>query len=128
MIGINGRGSFEKRGRVNVGVGYAISIQQVRNFLGTLKSGRILDHAGLGFVVSTARDGSVRISEISSKSDAYRQGLRYDSRILAATGLIGGGETSSVTFSTAGMAGSAMTFFCTFPGHSYVMKGKFSID
>ena len=51
-----------------------------------------------------------------------------DSRILAATGLIGGGETSSVTFSTAGMAASAMTFFCTFPGHSYVMKGKFSID
>ena len=51
-----------------------------------------------------------------------------DSRILAATGLIGGGESSSVTFSTAGMAGGAMTFFCTFPGHSYVMKGKFSIE
>ncbi len=28
LIGINGRGSFEKRGRVNVGVGYAISIGQ----------------------------------------------------------------------------------------------------
>ena len=28
LIGINGRGSFEKRGRVNVGVGYAISINQ----------------------------------------------------------------------------------------------------
>ena len=25
LIGINGRGSFEKRGRVNSGVGYAIS-------------------------------------------------------------------------------------------------------
>ena len=48
IIGINGRGSFEKRGRVNVGVGYAISINQIKNFLGYLKSGRIVDHATLG--------------------------------------------------------------------------------
>ena len=33
LIGINGRGSFEKRGRVNVGVGYAISINQIKHFL-----------------------------------------------------------------------------------------------
>jgi len=32
LIGINGRGSFEKRGRVNVGVGYAISINQIKHF------------------------------------------------------------------------------------------------
>ena len=30
LIGINGRGSFEKRGRVNVGVGYAISVNQAQ--------------------------------------------------------------------------------------------------
>ena len=48
LIGINGRGSFEKRGRVNVGVGYAISINQIKNFLGHLHSGRIVDHATLG--------------------------------------------------------------------------------
>jgi S1-C subfamily serine protease len=36
LIGINGRGSFEKRGRVNSGVGYAISINQIKNFLGQL--------------------------------------------------------------------------------------------
>src|SRR5947199_406932 len=34
LIGINGRGSFEKRGRVNSGVGYAISINQIKNFMG----------------------------------------------------------------------------------------------
>ena len=39
LIGINGRGSFEKRGRVNVGVGYAISINQIKNFLGRFESG-----------------------------------------------------------------------------------------
>ena len=37
LIGINGRGSFEKRGRVNVGVGYAISINQIKNFIGYLQ-------------------------------------------------------------------------------------------
>ena len=35
LIGVNGRGSFEKRGRVNVGVGYAISINQIKHFLVT---------------------------------------------------------------------------------------------
>ena len=49
LIGINGRCSFEKRGRVNVGVGYAISINQAQLFLGHLMSGRIVDHATLGF-------------------------------------------------------------------------------
>jgi serine protease Do len=48
LIGINGRGSFEKRGRVNVGAAYAISINQVKNFLGALRGGRIADHATLG--------------------------------------------------------------------------------
>ncbi len=51
VIGINGRCSFEKRGRVNVGVGYAISINQVKNFLGMLRSGRLVDHATLGATV-----------------------------------------------------------------------------
>ncbi|MDP6717739.1 MAG: trypsin-like peptidase domain-containing protein, partial [Pirellulaceae bacterium] len=37
LIGINGRGSFEKRGRVNVGLGYAISINQIKNFMGHLR-------------------------------------------------------------------------------------------
>ena len=45
LIGINGRASFEKRGRINVGAGYAISANQVQNFLGILKSGHLADHA-----------------------------------------------------------------------------------
>ena len=39
LIGVNGRASFEKRGRVNVGVGYAISANQLRNFLGLPRAG-----------------------------------------------------------------------------------------
>lgn len=83
LIGINGRGSFEKRGRVNVGVGYAISINQVQNFLGHLRSGRILDHATLGATVSTDDDSRVIVTNILASSDAYRRGLRYGDEIVS---------------------------------------------
>jgi len=87
LIGIIGRGSFEKRGRVNVGVGYAISINQAKNFLGDLHSGRILDHATLGATVSTDPDGGgARVSNILDSSDAYRRGLRYGHTIVEIDG------------------------------------------
>lgn len=83
LIGVNGRGSFEKRGRVNVGVGYAISINQIKHFLGCLKSGRIVDHATAGFNVATSEEGKVLVSNILEDSDAYRRGLRYDAEIVS---------------------------------------------
>jgi serine protease Do len=82
LIGINGRGSFEKRGRVNVGVGYAISINQIKKFLGCLRAGRIVDHATLGATVAASDDGRVMVSNILETSDAYRRGLRYDDEIV----------------------------------------------
>ena len=86
IIGLNGRASFEKRGRVNVGVGYAISANQLRNFFGSLKGGRLVDHATLGATVATAQDGSVVVSDILESSDAYRRGLRYDDEIVSLAG------------------------------------------
>jgi len=82
LVGINGRGSFEKRGRVNVGVGYAISINQIKRFLGHLKSGRIVDHATLGATVATEEDSRVVVDDILDSSDAYRRGLRYGDEIV----------------------------------------------
>lgn len=47
-----------------------------------------------------------------------------DSRVLAHTRLIGAGEEDSVTFDTALLkAGTAYTFFCSYPVHDSVMKG-----
>ncbi len=86
LIGVNGRASFEKRGRVNVGVGYAISANQLRNFLGFLKGGRLVDHATLGATVATAADGRIVVSDILESSDAYRRGLRYDDEIVSLAG------------------------------------------
>ena len=86
LIGINGRGSFEKRGRVNVGVGYAISINQINYFLDHLKSGRLVDHATLGATVESDDQGVVRVSEVLPTSDAFRRGLRYDDEIISFAG------------------------------------------
>lgn len=83
VIGINGRISLEKRGRVNVGVGYAISSNQVKYFLGYLKSGRLVDHATLGATVTSAEDNRVIIGEVLQSSDAYRRGLRYDDELVS---------------------------------------------
>ncbi len=49
-----------------------------------------------------------------------------DARVLAHTSVIGGGQSASVTFSTEKLAaGGDYSFFCSYPGHWAVMKGKF---
>ena len=68
---------------MNVGVGYAISINQIKNFLGYLKSGRIVDHATLGASVATNARGRVLVDDILDDSDAYRRGLRYGDEIVS---------------------------------------------
>ena len=89
LIGINGRGSFEKRGRVNVGVGYAVSANQIRRFLPMLRSGLIVDHASMRATVRTVTtEGSSRamVDAIETASDAYERGLRPGDELLALAG------------------------------------------
>jgi len=48
-----------------------------------------------------------------------------DTRIVAATKVIGGGESSTVRFATAQLeAGVSYTYFCSTPGHYSLMKGR----
>lgn len=48
-----------------------------------------------------------------------------DSRIIAHTKLVGGGESASVKFPTSKLKkGGDYTFFCSFPGHWAQMRGK----
>ena len=86
LIGINGRGSFEKRGRVNSGAGYAISINQIRHFIDHLRSGRVVDHATLGATVTTNPGGGVVIDSIIETSEAYRRGLRLSDEVVSFAG------------------------------------------
>ena len=52
-----------------------------------------------------------------------------DDRVIATTGVIGGGEEASVTFDLSALeAGGDYTYFCSFPGHFVLMNGKFIIE
>ncbi|MGL4942505.1 MAG: trypsin-like peptidase domain-containing protein [Thermoguttaceae bacterium] len=88
LIGICGRCSFEKRGRVNVGIGYAIGVNQVANFLGDLRSGRILDHATLNATYAFDRAGRVVFTQIAPNSDLALQGVQRGDEIIAVAGQI----------------------------------------
>lgn len=64
-------------------------------------------------------------------ADGLKAGLpnnylpKGDKRVIAATKLLGGGESDSITVKKADLkAAGDVSFFCTFPGHSGLMKGK----
>ena len=51
-----------------------------------------------------------------------------DARVVAHSKLIGGGESTSVSFPVAKItSGGPYAFFCSFPGHSALMKGTLTI-
>ncbi|MBP0623342.1 azurin [Cupriavidus consociatus] len=52
-----------------------------------------------------------------------------DQRILGATKLIGGGQSDAVKLDTTRLkAGQDYSYYCTFPGHSSLMKGKLTVQ
>lgn len=52
-----------------------------------------------------------------------------DARVIAHSTLIGGGETTSVSFAVSKIKdGGPYEFFCSFPGHSALMKGTISVQ
>jgi len=53
--------------------------------------------------------------------------LPEDDRIIAATEIIGGGGSTSITFSLEGLSGP-YTYVCTFPGHWGPMRGTFTVE
>ncbi len=85
LIGINGRISI-KRGRVNSGAAYAISSNQVRYFLGHLRSGRALDHGTLNATVRTNYDGDVLFDRVLPGSSAQVRGVREGDELVAFAG------------------------------------------
>jgi azurin len=49
-----------------------------------------------------------------------------DRRVIAATKIVGGGEAATISFSTAGLEpGGDYVFFCSYPGHTSMMRGRF---
>ncbi|HEY6611980.1 MAG TPA: azurin [Pseudomonas sp.] len=51
-----------------------------------------------------------------------------DTRVIAHTKVVGGGESDSVEIDVAKLkAGEQYMFYCSFPGHASVMKGTFEL-
>jgi serine protease Do len=90
LIGINGRGSFEKRGRVNSGVGYAISVNQIKNFLGHMKAGIDTDHATLGVSVGSQSEDApltqMLVKQVLDESDANRRSIKEGDQLVRFAG------------------------------------------
>lgn len=67
-------------------------------------------------------------------NDSYEAGFENnyvkpnDSRAIAVSKVIGGGESTSISFKTSLInTKEEYIFFCTSPGHSAIMQGSFSI-
>src|SRR5262245_60783217 len=91
LIGINGRVSFENRWRVNSGVGYAISINQIKNFLGNFYAGIDTDHATLGATVKSIENEDdptphVLVQTILDEVDAARRGIQPEDELVEFAG------------------------------------------
>lgn len=83
---------------------------------------------GHNWVLSKADDAKAIASEGIAAGVDNQYVKAGDDRVIAFTKLIGGGETTSVTFPVSKLtAGGAYTFFCSFPGHIALMQGSLSL-
>ena len=91
VVGINGRISASDRGRVNVGVGFAIASNQIRNFLGDLMAGKHAEHGTLDmnawFMNSPAENRrGVFVQSIFQDSRVADAGVRLGDEIISFNG------------------------------------------
>ena len=86
VIGINGRGSFKERGRVNVGLGYAISANQIKNFIPDLLATKLTEHATLDLQFED-RGGKVLCSRRDALAPISEAGLELGDELIAFEGV-----------------------------------------
>jgi S1-C subfamily serine protease len=81
VIGINGRGSFEERGRVNVGLGYAISSNQIKLFIPELLSTKVAQHGTLDAIFGTREDGVI-CHTVNLDAPIAKAGLQLGDKLI----------------------------------------------
>jgi azurin len=83
---------------------------------------------GHNWVLSHSSDQAGVIADGMKAGAANSYEKPDDTRIVAHTKLIGGGESDTATVNVAKLkAGEEYAFFCTFPGHAALMKGTLSV-
>jgi len=101
-----------------------------KSFSVTLKHTGKLPAAAMGhnWVLSHASDEAGVIADGMKAGAASNYEKAGDTRIIAHTKLIGGGESDTATIDVAKLkAGEQYAYFCTFPGHAALMKGTLSL-
>src|ERR1700726_2202207 len=84
---------------------------------------------GHDWVLVKAEDLSAVASDGLTAGIAADYVKKDDPRVIAHTKIVGGGESTSVTFATAALKkGQSYKYLCTFPGHNALMSGDFIIQ
>ena len=90
-----------------------------------------------GSLPVAAMGHNVVITETANANDVAQAGIKAgapayvpegDARVIAATEMVGGGQSTSISFPGNKLtAGGDYSFFCSFPGHSAIMRGKVEV-
>jgi S1-C subfamily serine protease len=83
VVGINGRISVNTRGRYNVGLGYAISANQIRRFVPALRAGLLAKHGTLNATVDYVEGTGTVFSDTLPGLCADRAGIAVGDRLVS---------------------------------------------
>lgn len=100
------------------------------DFTLTLKHTGTQAKAGMGHnvVITKAADKDAVLADGSAAGADKDYVKPDDARVIAATKLIGGGESDTITFPVSKLTkGENYVFFCSFPGHIAMMNGKVNL-
>ena len=86
VIGINGRISINTRGRYNVGLGYAISSNQIKRFIPALRAGLLARHGTLQAKVEFYEGVGTVFTSVTPGQAADRAGLIAGDKLLSFDG------------------------------------------
>ena len=122
---------IEANDAMQYNVGSIVVPSSCTDFKITLKHTGKLPVASMGHDVVITKQSDMQAVDQESAAAGLDNGYikADDSRIIAHTKLIGGGETASVSFPVSKIKdGGPFVFFCSFPGHSALMHGSISVQ
>ena len=83
---------------------------------------------GHNILLTTAADATGTAADGMKAGAAADYVKAGDTRVLAHSKVIGGGESTTMVIDVTKLkAGTDYTYFCSFPGHSFIMKGALKL-
>lgn len=101
-----------------------------KNYTVTLKHVGKMPKSSMGhnIVLTTTADATATAADGMKAGAAADYVKAGDSRVIAHSKVIGGGESTDMVIDVSKLkAGIDYTYFCSFPGHSFIMKGALKL-